>query len=131
MVGQLFLKFINRPGWKAIWGIRDEPVQGELHGQRIKPWRNRRRRMQRSQGIGMEDIHCPYCEREVPVNEINMQRLVGRCLECGKLFDLEETPEFARRAPSRFSAFAASEPTRAKYAEPCGFPRVEVVFRRG
>lgn len=38
----------------------------------------------------MDDIRCPYCRREVPVSEVNMQRLVGRCLECGKLFDLQE-----------------------------------------
>ncbi len=45
----------------------------------------------------MDEIHCPYCQHEVSVNDVNMARLVGRCLECGKLFDLDETPEFAAR----------------------------------
>jgi hypothetical protein len=61
----------------------------------------------------MEEIHCPYCQRDVPVSEINMQRFVGRCLECGKLFELSQTPEFASRDQTSKQA-----PERPRYAQP-------------
>lgn len=32
-------------------------------------------------------IHCPQCSKPVPVADINMDRMVGRCLECNSLFD--------------------------------------------
>lgn len=45
-------------------------------------------------------IHCPQCSKPVPVSDINMERMVGRCLECNSLFD----PSSQLGQPSHFSA---------------------------